>query len=359
MHVDWELAARIARNAAGDLGTGSTAPAGLDATAAAARDQIVAATGLTPRAELPPAEWVDRGAWIDANLATMRTTLGPILESVGPADPPAEKPAGTGGLAGAIGGLSNAGGAVVAAELGAILGLFSRRVLGQYEVSLTDPDAAPRLLLVGPNLDKAARELNADRDELVTWVTLHEVTHAVQFGAVDWLQPRLGGALTQLLGAMDVKLDPRALLNVRVDDLKALVESVREGGLAGVVIGGERKAILDLVQGTMGLVEGHAEWAMDRAGGEVLRDVDTLRAAMDARREDRAPLWKILDRLLGFDLKLKQYTQGREFCDAVVAARGEDGLRDVWAAPELAPTAAELAAPAAWLARTEPPAAAA
>jgi coenzyme F420 biosynthesis associated uncharacterized protein len=338
VQVDWALAARIARSTAGDAAP-SSPPAGLPEIAAAAREQIVAATGLVPASELPPAEWIDRGAWIDANLATMRSTLGPLLED------------------GAGGTLQNAAGAVVAAEIGGLLGLFARRVLGQYELDLTDPDSPPRLLLVGPNLDRAVAQLDADRDELVTWVTLHEVTHAVQFGAVDWLRPRLGGALTELLGAMDVKVDPRALLKLGVDDLKALAESVREGGIVGAVMGAERKAVLDRVQGTMGLVEGHAEWAMDRAGGEVLRDVEGLRAAMDRRREDRAPIWRIFDRLLGFDLKLKQYTQGRVFCDAVVFARGEDGLRDAWAAPELAPTSAELADPAQWLRRTAPAAA--
>jgi coenzyme F420 biosynthesis associated uncharacterized protein len=346
MNVDWALAARIARQAAGDAAP-SAAPDGLAETADAAREQIVAATGLVPAGPLPPAEWVDRGVWIDANLATMATTLGPVLEDATAGTP----------TTGPLGALQNAGGAVVAAEIGALLGFFARRVLGQYELNLTDPTVPPRLLLVGPNLDRATTELRADRGQVVTWVTLHEVTHAVQFGAVDWLRPRLGAALTELLGALDVKLDPRKLLDVRVDDLKALAESVREGGLAGAVMGAERRAVMDRVQGTMGLVEGHAEWAMDRAGGEVLDDVDALRAAMDRRREDRAPLLRILDRLLGFDLKLKQYTQGRVFCDAVVAARGEGGLRDVWDAEALAPTTAELAAPAAWLARTEPAAA--
>jgi coenzyme F420 biosynthesis associated uncharacterized protein len=348
MQVDWELAARIARSAAGEGVATSAAPDDLAQIAAAARDQIVAATGLTPTAPLPPAEWVDRGAWIDANLKTMRSTIGPALESA---------TGGTQSASGALGALQSAGGAVIAAEIGGLLGLFARRVLGQYELDLTDPGVPPRLLLVGPNLDRAARELDADRHEVVTWVTLHEVTHAVQFGAVPWLRPRLGGALQELVKAMDIKVDPMALLRVNLDDLKALAESVREGGLVGAVMGSERKALLDLVQGTMGLVEGHAEWAMDRAGDEVLDDVAALRAAMDRRREDRAPLLRILDRLLGFDLKLKQYAQGRVFCDTVVAARGEVGLRDAWASADLAPTAAELAAPAAWLARTEPRAA--
>jgi coenzyme F420 biosynthesis associated uncharacterized protein len=347
MQVDWELAARIARSAAGDEGAArSVAPERLPEIAHAARDQVVAATGLEPRSELPPAEWVGRGAWIDANLATMRRTIGPVLES------PDGDAADPGSFAGRI---QQAGGAVVAAEIGGLLGLFARRVLGQYELDLTDPDSPPRLLLVGPNLDRAARELDADRDNLVTWVTLHEVTHAVQFGAVDWLRPTLGGALQELLGAMDVRVDPRALLKTNMDDLRELVDSVREGGLVGAVMGAERKAILDRVQGTMGLVEGHAEWAMDRAGEDVVPDVDALRDAMDRRRDDRAPLLRILDRLLGFDLKLKQYAQGRQFCDAIVAARGEQGLRDAWASADLAPSSAELAAPAAWLARTAAP----
>jgi coenzyme F420 biosynthesis associated uncharacterized protein len=346
MQVDWDLAARIARGAAGDAEP-SPAPAGLEATATAARDQIVATTGLQPQAPLPAAEWVDRGTWIDANLATMRATIGPALEAAG----------GSTSASTALAALQSAGGAVVAAEIGGLLGLFARRVLGQYELNLTDPSVPPRLLLVGPNLDKAARELDADRDEVVTWVTLHEVTHAVQFGAVSWLRPRLGGALQELLSALDVKPDPRSLLKVGVEDLKAIAEAVREGGLLGAVIGSERKELLDRVQGTMGLVEGHAEWAMDQAGEEVLRDVDALRAAMDRRREDRAPLLRILDRLLGFDLKLKQYAQGRAFCDSVVAARGEAGLLEAWSSADLAPTAAELAAPSAWLARTRPAAA--
>src|SRR5262249_33765761 len=147
MQVDWDLAARIARSAAGDDGAPlSLAPDGLAATAAAARDQIVAATGLEPRAPLPAAGGVDRGARGGADLRTMRATLGPALEQAS-GDPDA---------AGFAGRIQAAGGALVAAEIGGLLGLFARRVLGQYELDLTDPDVPPRLLLVGPNLDRAA-----------------------------------------------------------------------------------------------------------------------------------------------------------------------------------------------------------
>jgi coenzyme F420 biosynthesis associated uncharacterized protein len=345
VRVDWSLAARIARRAAGEQ-RHSPAPADLAARADVARERVVAATGLVPTRPVPVVEWVDRGTWIDANLATMRSTLAPVLE--------ADEPAGSAARPEPPSGLQAAGAAAVAAEVGGLLGLFSRRVLGQYDLDLLDPRAAPRLLLVGPNLDHAAGELGADRDELVTWVTLHEVTHAVQFGAVDWLRPQLGDTLRELIAALDVRPDPRTLLRLRLDDVRRIGAAVRRDGALAAALGPQRRGLLDRVQGTMGLVEGHAEWAMDRAGDDVLADVPALRAALDRRRETRAPLLRILDRLLGFDLKLRQYADGRRFCDAVVAARGEDGLRDAWSSPALTPTPAELTAPERWLERTAP-----
>jgi len=53
------------------------------------------------------------------------------------------------------------------------------------------------------------------------------------------------------------------------------------------------------------------------------------------------------------DLKLKQYQQGKAFCDAVVARGGIAALNRAWTGPEALPTLPELDDPAAWLARTE------
>ena len=90
---------------------------------------------------------------------------------------------------------------------------------------------------------------------------------------------------------------------------------------------------------------------MDVAGREELPSLDRLRAALDARRRDRPPALRLLDRLLGLDLKLRQYEEGRRFCDAVVAAGGEAALRRAWASPQDAPDVAELREPGHWLAR--------
>jgi uncharacterized protein (DUF2342 family) len=60
-------------------------------------------------------------------------------------------------------------------------------------------------------------------------------------------------------------------------------------------------------------------------------------------------------RLLGLDLKLRQYEQGKRFCDAVVAKGGVGAFHHVFSSPEALPTLAELTDPDAWLERTATP----
>jgi uncharacterized protein (DUF2342 family) len=60
----------------------------------------------------------------------------------------------------------------------------------------------------------------------------------------------------------------------------------------------------------------------------------------------------VLERLLGLELKLRQYEVGRQFCDAVVAEGGPQALARAWEGPEALPSTAELQAPSEWLART-------
>ncbi|HYF25666.1 MAG TPA: zinc-dependent metalloprotease [Baekduia sp.] len=329
--IDWGLARAVAVAAAGDGAGSLAAPVDLEALAAEAAPRIAARAGLQA-ADLPPLEWVDRRAWIEANLASFEVVLGPALAQLPP--PPAP-------LRGLASGL-------LAAELGALLGVVGRRVLGQYDVRLVRGPSPRRLLLVAPNLDGAAAELGVDRTELVSWVAIHELTHAVQFSGAPWLRPWLAGRIERLLGLLQERPDPRALLA----DPRALVARVVQDGPAAVLLTGERGEAVAELQAAMSLVEGHAEWVMDEVGGELLGDVAGLRAALARRRDGRPVLLRVLDRLLGFDLKLRQYRQGRAFCDAVVAGGGEAALTRAWTSQKTLPAPAELADPGAWLART-------
>ncbi len=346
--IDWRLASVVAQGVAA---AGPTSPAGeaerfhaLAGPAEEARRLVESYTGLHPVAPVPVAEAVDRGGWIDTALGGMRGLLDPIVARMGGTLGPLGVP------------MRAAGGALLALEVGALSGVLAQRVLGQYEFPILDPAAPARLLFVAPNLAHAARRLDAEPDELLRWVALHEVTHALQFGGVPWLRAHLADRVEGLLGDIDVKLDgPRLARLPTAGELRGLVEAVRRGELATLMLGEQQRAKLEEMQAFMAVLEGYAEHVMDAVGAEVLPRLPELRRAMDARRRDRTGLLRLLERLIGMDMKLRQYELGKAFCDAVVDQGGIDALNRVWAAAASMPTAAELEDPARWLARTEPP----
>jgi uncharacterized protein (DUF2342 family) len=92
---------------------------------------------------------------------------------------------------------------------------------------------------------------------------------------------------------------------------------------------------------------------MDAIGAEVLPSLPRLRTALNHRRAAKGLPWRVLERLLGLELKLRQYEVGRRFCDAVVNEGGPPALARAWSGPEALPSTAELAEPSLWLARMQ------
>jgi uncharacterized protein (DUF2342 family) len=411
--IDWGAAQRIGEMIAGSPPRGGVHSGAIEPLATDFAERVSDYTGLELPAKLPPLEVVDRPAWIAANLKTMRPLLEPLTEQLGGGGSGSR----SGGITGLVSGpLRSASGLLLGAQVGALTGALSQRVLGQYDLALLDATVQPRLLLLGPNLAQAARNLGVDRDELVLWVTIHELTHAVQFGGAPWLREHLGGMLKELIAGLRVKLDSQSSngdpdrnrdlnpnddpdssddpgpnddpdpdadpnpndvpdpngdparkdglagwmgklggLSFDAGELRGLVERARGGELLRLTLGDERWQLVERMQATMSLIEGHAEHTMDAVGAEVLPSLPRLRAALNHRRETRGLPWRVLERLLGLELKMKQYEVGKRFCDAVVQAEGPRALARVWKGPELLPSTAELAAPGLWLARTHVP----
>jgi len=350
--IDWTTAQRIGELLAGDPDDGGVQASRVQPLASDFAYRVGDYTGLAAPAELPPLEIVDRPTWIAANLATMR----PLMERMAARlEDPYAKGAAKRRQGWALGmpeAMRVASGLLLGAQVGALTGLLSQRVLGQYDLALLDPTVTPRLLLVAPNLAQASASLRVDEQELVSWVAIHEVTHAVQFSGAPWLRGHLAGLLGELIEGLQAKVSLGALLKLPGrSDVRALVEHLRRGDLLRLTVGAERWALVERMQATMSLVEGHAEHVMDEVGAQLLPSLPRLREAMTRRRGSRGMPWRVLERLLGLELKLRQYENGRRFCDAVVAAGGPQRLAQAWSGPETLPTTVELEAPERWLAR--------
>src|SRR5690606_41963344 len=91
----------------------------------------------------------------------------------------------------------------------------------------------------------------------------------------------------------------------------------------------------------MTLVEGHGDYVMDAVGPEVVPSVKQIRSRFQGRRDGGSRLDKTIRRLLGIDLKMKQYAEGSRVVRPVVPEAGMSGLNQVWRAPEPAPPHAQ------------------
>ena len=190
------------------------------------------------------------------------------------------------------------------------------------------------------------RELDVNPHDFRRWVCLHEETHRTQFTSVPWLRPYVQEQMSDFLLASD--LDPASIL----DRLRAAADAV-----AGAVRGGEgeslieaiqsprQREILDQMTSVMTLVEGHGDYVMDAVGPAVVPSVAEIRAKFSARRGSAGRIEQAIRRVLGIDLKMKQYEQGSQFVKAVVEEAGMATFNKVWTSPETLPTKDELANP--------------
>jgi coenzyme F420 biosynthesis associated uncharacterized protein len=340
--IDWILAERIAAYVAGK-GDATPPTADLPELARESEARVTAYTGLKPARPLPEPEGIGRREWITSNVGSMRLLLDPVLKSssknLGPLRPAMEI-----GI-----------GLVLSTEVGVVLGYLAQRVLGQYELVLLDEaveDRPPRLLFVLPNLGQAVSSFAAEEQEFMTWVTLHEVTHAVQFAGVPWLHSHVAGLVRELLKTAELRIEtPRKFRLPTTEEIKRIATSLRKGDLISIVTSHAERETLDRVQAVMAVIEGHAEHVMDAVAPDLLPSLPKLRAALDRRRKSQSGLSRLLARLLGLELKLKQYERGKYFCDAVVDAGGADALHHVFSSPEALPTLAEIENPRAWMKR--------
>jgi coenzyme F420 biosynthesis associated uncharacterized protein len=342
--VDWSLARNIARFAAGSAPVDELG-LDLDRLVSSSAEAVSEYTGLAPPASVPPPEQIDRGEWAEINLETLAEFLDPVAGRL------EARLRATGPFAGA---LRAAAGATLAAEAGLVTGYISQRILGQFEISLLQADSPTRLLFVIPNIERALTDTALDRDSFVGWVVLHEVTHVLQFSGVPWLRDYLESLLREYLATVEVRIDRGAAGGLpSLPDAAELVRSFREGGLAALVQTRAQRRLMGRLQAAMAVIEGYSEHVMDAVGAHVLPAYEGLREAMERRRRSRSAPERVLERLLGLDLKMRQYELGKRFCDAVVDEGAMPRLNEVWGSPAALPTLGELRHPQAWMRRLE------
>ncbi|MER7267562.1 zinc-dependent metalloprotease [Micromonospora carbonacea] len=345
--VDWDLAAATA----GALGKSGPRVSYAEATEVVselrrltdeAAGHVADYTGLRSQVVHPPVRVVDRRDWAATNIAGLREVITPLVSRLSGDKPP-------GPLTEAV------GSRLTGVQAGTVLAYLSGRVLGQYEVFSGDPG---QLLLVAPNIVEVERKLGADPRDFRLWVCLHEVTHRTQFTAVPWMRAYFLG---EVQAFVDASQGGEHLLERLRRGVATLSDAVKDpqsrASVLDIVQTPAQRAVLDRLTALMTLLEGHAEFVMDGVGPQVIPSVESIRAAFNRRRETGNPLEKAIRRLLGVEVKMRQYAEGRKFVHGVVERVGMAGFNKIFGSPLTLPRLDELGDPEAWVARVHGPAA--
>jgi coenzyme F420 biosynthesis associated uncharacterized protein len=240
---------------------------------------------------------------------------------------------------------------VLSVQVGVLLGVLSRKVLGQYDLSLLAPEpTGGALYFVEPNIARVQEELGLDAHDFRLWIALHETTHAYEFEAYPWVREHF-----------------HTLLHRYFDTVNEQLQSLRGG--VGPVLGrifenwgkGQhwmemlqtptQRALFQELQALMSLVEGYSNHIMNAIGKQVMPNFEVIEQRVEARKESRTVAQQLFNRITGMDLKLLQYQQGQHFVDTVVRQRDITFASRVWERAENLPSLEEIRNPERWIAR--------
>ena len=318
---------------------------------AEAEELVERETGLEPLAGPARARVTDRPGWARANIASMQRLLRPLSDKLEAAMNKSAPSIGPVQLKVPSQVTRN----VTGAQLGALLGWMSTRVLGQYDQLLIEderPEDQDIVYYVGPNVIDLEDRHGFQPRQFRLWIALHEVTHRLQFTGVPWLRPYFLELVSSMLEGVDP--DPRRLLEA----LKRAATEAREGrnpleeaGLLGLLASAAQRQAMDRIGGLMSLLEGHGDVVMNRAAAGRIPQAERFARTLQERRQRRGAA-KVVSSLVGLDAKLRQYEMGERFISEVSRLGGRQLFDLVWQGPEWLPTLGEIKDPASWAQRT-------
>ena len=344
--VNWELARQvgIALASYDETEQDVLGEAELDGITRAASVEAEAFSGLSA-GTVAEVRAVTRAQWVEANLDTFRFVMNPLAKKMslgGDMPLPGQAAQVLGQISGVMMGL----------QTGFVLGYMGRSVIGQYELPLPAP-SPPRLLYVVSNLAQMESDWSLDPKQFRYWIALHEVTHHLQFSH-PWVENYFRSQITSLIDSLD--FDPTrmgaAFEGIEMLDPERLAATLQDPEqLIQAAWTPLSKDAMARLQAFMTLTEGYATFVMDAVGAKLLSEHPRLKEAMERRRQSLSPGDALLERLLGLELKRRQYEEGVKFCRYVAGVRDVDSLNRVWDNPESLPTLEELADPDTWIKR--------
>lgn len=283
----------------------------------------------------PTTNVIDRTEWVERNLASFKHLVEPATRKLAESRDALQ--------------MANVD-KLVDRESSALLGILSRRVLGQYELVLPTGEDGDSVIYVGPNLLQMERTHQFRPSEFRFWVALHELTHRAQFTGVPWLRGYFRGLVEELVEASGPEPGRLGAVVGEVIERRRKGEPlIDERGIFGLVATPVQTEIVDRVQALMTVLEGHGHVVMDRIGADKLKSQARMSRVLKNRRRDKRTA--AFFRITGLEMKVNQYDKGERFIKTVEREAGWHTVDLAFRGAGSLPSLDEIENPILWLNR--------
>ena len=238
--------------------------------------------------------------------------------------------------------------AMVGLQIGSLVGGLSRWVMATFDAGVPTQRHGPMTYVV-PVVERFAASHGLERRNVRLWAALSETAHRALF-TVPFVTDRLVGLVEDYAGSVRVSPDQLGTLMQRFQDPTAMEGMLDDQQALGELFdSAESRQTRRQLEAFLGLTSGYTRLLVERAGRDLLPDLERITSARDSDREEGVGS---LGPALGATFVSPELiAAGLGFCLEVERRYGEEALRSIWGQPGRFPSAEELDDPVAWAAR--------
>lgn len=358
--VNWDLARDVARQLAVKDGDPSVSAAERREVEEALR---LADLWLDPVTELPAVSYAavawSKSEWVEGTAAGWAALVEPVadrvVDSVGSSmqsQVPPEMAAMVGQLSGMM---RQVGGAMFGAQVGQAIGSLANEVASSTDIGI--PLAQGRQVLVPAGVRAFGEGLGLAENDVRVYLALREVAHQRLHARAPWLRARVVAAVEEYARAIVIDpsrlesamggMDPASLQSMDPEAMQSLTESLftHEDTPA-------QQAVLARLETLLALIEGWVDHVVHQAAAAHLPSAEPLRETMRRRRALGGPAEATFAALVGLKLRPRRLRDAAKLWATLEELRGASGRDEVWAHPDLLPTAEDLDDPEGYAQRS-------
>ncbi|MGK9146598.1 zinc-dependent metalloprotease [Plantibacter flavus] len=244
------------------------------------------------------------------------------------------------------------GGTLFAMQLGQVVGQLSKEVVsgGDIGIPLLDDNEAA---LVPQNVADFGDGLDISADQIQIYLAVRELAHARLFRHARWLRLQLISSITDF--ARGIRIDTDRLEQLAESFDPSNPEELREAMTSGALIPARteaQEASLARLETTLALIEGWVDVVTAAATTRLPRSA-AIAETVRRRRAAGGPAEQALGALVGLELRPRRLREAAAMWQQVTDAVGTAQRDALWTHPDLVPTADDIDAPLALIARLE------